>query len=165
MDNAITEIWLPVKGYEGLYEVSDLGRIRSVPRVIDRRYMGKTDARQSYGGRVLIAYPNSHGYLHVGLWSKNKRQARIVHRLVAEAFLSGPSERTVNHKNGIKTDNRAANLEWATYSENHLHAVNTGLRKNCLPYTDPDTGMTYPSLMQACRALKRSYKTLRKQVA
>nr|WP_255430669.1 HNH endonuclease [Xenorhabdus sp. TS4] len=83
----------------------------------------------------------------------NHRKARTVHTLVAEAFLAGSGE-TVNHINGNKQDNRACNLEWASYSENHLHAVATGLNKQAVRVQHPITGAIYSSITQAAKACR-----------
>ena len=105
------EEWRDVVGYEDLYQVSSMGRVRNVRR-----------------GTVLKTHPDRAGYIKIGL-SKNGRQTgKFVHRLVAEAFIDNPESKTdVNHKNGIKGNNNLSNLEWNTRSENLLHAYRTGL--------------------------------------
>lgn len=109
--------WRPVVGYEGLYEVSELGDVRSVA--------GSGHLRD---GRTL-KQGITRSYYAVCLYDKHTRATTHVHRIVADAFIPNPHNYPqVNHKNGIKTDNRAANLEWVTVSQNHKHAYETGLR-------------------------------------
>lgn len=121
------EIWLPIKGYEGIAEVSDQGNVRTVDRVLR--------TGQKRWGRMMTKMPDKDGYLRVGL-NKNHKQRRFqIHRLVAIHFISGVGEQ-VNHINGIKDDNRAVNLEWCTQSENQKHAYRIGL-KSPSPNTRP----------------------------
>lgn len=111
----MTEEWRDVKGYEGLYEISNMGTVRGVRRT------GCT------GGPIK---PQEwRGYLSVILYSGCKPTHKKVHRLVAEAFIPNPeNKRTVNHIDGCKTNNAVSNLEWATHSENHRHAYSIGLK-------------------------------------
>ena len=113
------ENWKPVKGFEGIYEVSDLGRVRSIDRVV-------TDSR----GRVLpvkgrIMKQNTHykGYKRLLLSNGEDREhGYFVHRLVAEAFIPNPAGLPeVNHKDENKANNRADNLEWCTHRANSRH--------------------------------------------
>ena len=107
------ELWQPIEGYEGFYEVSDQGRVRSLPRPKTR------------GG---ILKPNSAKYKQVVLCVNNVRKYLLIHRLVALHFVPGDRSLTVNHKDGNKNNNCASNLEWSTSSEQQLHAIETGLR-------------------------------------
>ncbi len=101
------EIWKDIEGYEGHYQVSDSGRAKSLK-------FGKE--------RILKLCVNTAGYYQVILCNGTKK-GKVIHRLVAKAFIPNPeNKRTINHKWGDKKDNRAVALEWATYSENHLHA-------------------------------------------
>lgn len=106
-----TEGWRDVVGYEGLYEVSSLGRVRSLRRAL-----------------LLRAAPMTSGYLSVRLSRGNRAPTRSVHALVAEAFVGPrPGGMNVNHIDGLKTNNAATNLEYVTPSENTNHAYRSGL--------------------------------------
>lgn len=122
------EIWKPIKNYEGWYEVSNLGRVRSLDRLVIFNKKAKKGAKERfYKGKIKsLKYHN--GYAMVNLLKNKDLNVVYVHRLVAETFLpriAGKNE--VNHKNGIKSDNRVENLEWCTRLENNLHARQTGL--------------------------------------
>lgn len=108
------EIWKDIRGYDGFYEVSNLGRVRSY----------------KVRKRLLKQHKNRYGYLMVTLRKNRKIKTYSTHRLVAESFLIKIREDLqVNHKNGIKTDNMVQNLEWVTPLENVKHAWITGLSK------------------------------------
>ncbi len=113
------EIWKQVPEYEGAYEVSNLGRLKSLSRVSIKSNMRRCVVSE----HIVNAYLTSDGYLRTGL-SKNKvSKMMLVHRIVAITFLENKEgKRTVNHINGIKTDNRVENLEWATDIENVQHS-------------------------------------------
>lgn len=115
------ETWKDITGYEGLYKVSTFGEIKSLDHFRDHWRGGKRFCK----GRILKQI-NVHDYLYVSL--KNEGNRKAIHRLVAQHFIPNPEDKlTVNHKNGIKTDNRVENLEWATQKENIHHAYKTGL--------------------------------------
>lgn len=118
--------WRPVKGYKGLYEVSNYGQVRSVPRA----YITKLGVKRFLKSTVLKPSLDGGGYPKVNLYKKGKVKNIAVHRLVAIVFIPRiKGKNIVNHKNGIKTDNRVENLEWVTDSENKIHALNLGLTK------------------------------------
>ena len=128
------ENWKPIPCYEGLYEVSNLGRIRSMDRFIYQRSKWGMMMKRPVKGRILNGCtPSKHKrYLKVYLASPTiKGKSCEIHRLVALAFVPNPQNKaTVNHKNGNRHDNRAENLEWLTHSENTKHAWTTGLCKD-----------------------------------
>lgn len=134
-----TEIWKPVVGYEGLYEVSDHGRVRSLDRSAHIACRWGGTATRLIRGRVMRATDNGRGYLMVHLSTNGYRDPRLVHRLVAEAFVPVAEERQfVNHRDGDKTNNTASNLEWCTRAENMAHAHSNGLTD---PYAVPVIGV------------------------
>lgn len=121
----IKEIWLPINGYENLYEVSNLGRIKSLPKTW---ITGRGTLREK--PETMMKLGTVWGYLGVSLSKDKVEKSYRVHRLVADAFLNPvPNKNIVNHINGIKNDNRAENLEWCTDGENVRHALRTGLKE------------------------------------
>ena len=116
------ETWKTIKGFEGQYEISNIGNLRSVDRLVDHYKGGK---RLCKGSNKNIRL-NDKGYYRCNLKKDGKRYDFTVHRLVAIAFLEKPFDKDIiNHINGIKTDNRVENLEWCNSSENTIHAVKT----------------------------------------
>ena len=104
------EIWKDVKEYEGLYQVSNMGRVKNNHEKI-RSIRTRKD-----------------GYQDIALYKNKNVKYKLIHRLVAEAFLHNPdNKKTVNHKDGDKTNNKVNNLEWSTASENTIHAYEKGL--------------------------------------
>lgn len=120
------EVWKPVVGYEGLYEVSDLGRVRSVPRV----QVTNTCTRR-LKGQVLKPRNNSGHHMVTLSDTKFKRKDLLVHRLVLLTFVGEPPPgHEACHRNDIGTDNRLANLYWGTRSENVYDQIRNGLHHN-----------------------------------
>ncbi|WP_284108924.1 NUMOD4 domain-containing protein [Acinetobacter pittii] len=116
------EIWKPIVGYEGIYEVSNLGCIKSLSRATTNKLQPFVPER------ILKTRIGKTGYEIVGLSKDGGQKTCKVHRLVASAFCDNPLNKPhINHKNGLKTDNNSSNLEWVTASENALHALSLGL--------------------------------------
>lgn len=117
------ENWKDIKGYEGFYQVSSLGRVKRLKSTV----LGRGGCLRVQPEKILSSRPTQKGYLLLQLSMNSVVKAYTVHRLVAEAFISGDAELSVNHINGIKTDNNVENLEWVTSKENSNHAVKKGL--------------------------------------
>ena len=121
------EIWKPIKGYEGLYEISNLGRVKS----LNYRKTGKE--------KILKNIERSNGYLMVNLYVKGKCKKFSVHRLVAETFIPNPEGKPcIDHINTIRNDNRVENLRWVTHEENN----NNPLTKK--KHSENHTGEKHP---------------------
>lgn len=124
------EVWKPVGGYEGLYEVSNAGNIRRLETtsVENSRYGKCRNVRHK--ARMLKQGKTARGYLLVVLCNKDGHKSHMVHRLVASAFCQKPEGcDVVNHIDNIKTNNCASNLEWCTQKDNVHHAIEIGAKK------------------------------------
>lgn len=117
------EIWKDIENYEGLYQVSNLGRIKSFPRRYSRNK-----------APIIMKQRIDHkGYLQLSLCKNGKEQNKKVHRLVAQGFIPNPNNLPqINHIDGVKTNNNVSNLEWCDNSYNQLHANRMGLNKHRL---------------------------------
>lgn len=119
------EEWRDVVGYEGLYQVSNQGRVLSTVVGIGRHSAPRILCQRPFRARPPWTKHNC-----VRLLKHGQRKYASVHRLVAKAFLPNPNNYpVVNHRDGNKYNNHVSNLEWVTYSENNLHALRTGLRR------------------------------------
>lgn len=136
------EFWKDIKGYEGLYQVSNVGQVKSVKR-----------------NKLLKPIKNRDGYLRVNLSKNGEAKCFYIHRLVAEAFLPNEEELPdVDHINNDKTDNRVANLQWISHVEN-LRKKETGImiprHIQCV-----ETGEIFESVDAAARSVNRVRKTM-----
>ena len=115
------EVWKDIKGYEGLYQVSNLGRVKSLAHVT----IQKNGSKLSVKGRILKPNVRKEGYHRVGLYrGHSKPKWYFVHRLVCGAFHENPDNKPcVNHIDENKANNKASNLEWCTYEENNNHGT------------------------------------------
>lgn len=115
------EVWKPIAGYEGLYEVSHLGRVRSLDRVVPFR-----TGKKRFSGQLLRLHDIGRGgYKQVTLFRNGRRDIRAVHRLVLEAFV-GPSSLEVNHIDFDPANNHLGNLEYVTHAANIRHTADAG---------------------------------------
>jgi hypothetical protein len=138
----MSEIWKNVVGYESLYQVSDLGNIKS----LDKYIKGKGNSIVLRKGKILKKSIDKDGYLITGLTKDGVLKTKKIHRLVLEAFTPNPHNKPqVNHINGVKNDNYVNNLEWVTQSENEKHSycilgkkVRKGINSNLCKLTEKE---------------------------
>ena len=114
------EVWRPVVGWEGLYEVSSHGRVRSLDRMVEQPIANGVIITRPYFSKILVQRLNMDGYHRVNLTKKGKRDTASVHQLVAEAFIPNPDNLPcINHKDEDKDNNHVENLEWCSWSYNN----------------------------------------------
>ena len=131
------ETWKSVVGYEGLYEVSDQGRVKS----LNYNHTGTE--------KIFKPWKTHDGYLRVGLHKDGQRKMSLVHRLVAEAFIQNPNNlETVNHKDEVKTNNTVSNLEWMSKRDN----INYGTRNK----RSSEAKINHPSLSKKVKMFDKS---------
>jgi hypothetical protein len=153
----MTEIWKDIEGYEGLYQVSNSGKVKALFKIVQRT----RKQVQTYPEKILKPNTCHKGYCRVSLHNTKKAKTHSVHRLVALAFIPNPEGKPqVNHINGIKSDNSISNLEWVTNAENQKHAYLNPKRKRTTGLVTPiskrtiniNTGESYESIARAARA-------------
>lgn len=120
------EVWKDIPGYEGLYQVSNKGRVRSIRREIVRT----NNSNYYLDGKILSPSYGGNKYPSVNLWRNKTYKTFTIHRLVSVSFIPNPLNlKYINHKNGNKSDFSIENLEWCTHRENMIHASLNGLMK------------------------------------
>lgn len=119
------EIWKDIKGYEGLYQISNLGRVKSLQRKVKNK-----NGYRIIKEKILCNYKNNNGYYCVNLRKECNIDIRLIHRLIAEYFIPNPNNYPIiNHKDGNKLNNKIDNLEWCTQQHNIREAFRLGLNK------------------------------------
>ena len=142
------EIWKEINGYEGSFEVSNLGNFRSKDRKVPCRWGGF----RNYPGKTLKTETIVEGYQRIVLMKNAVKKRYMCHRLVAQTFIPNPNNKPfINHKNGNKADNRVCNLEWCTQSENELHSH--------IQLGNTMKGKTYPRRVK-CLSTNIEYKSM-----
>jgi len=125
----MNELWKDIIGYEGVYQISNKGKIRSLDRLLNT----SNNSFRSCKGQFLKTKLDKYGYLAIGLSCNQHIKWYTIHRLVSIVFIPNPENKpTVNHKDGNKQNNNDWNLEWNTWLENSQHAVKTGLREGAV---------------------------------
>jgi NUMOD4 motif./HNH endonuclease. len=136
------EIWKPIKGYEGIYEVSSYGRVRSSERTAERLDRYGNISKYEVKGRIISQWKRKDGYMSVTLRSMKTQSTLLVHRLVIETFVPNPDNlQLVNHKDENKSNNNVENLEWCTPSYNNTYN-NIHMKKN-MPFKKRVRQMTF----------------------
>lgn len=141
----MSEVWKPIKGYEGFYEVSDHGRVRSLDRKKAQMSSHGTMMEKRYPGMILSPNDNGNGYKMVCLRDSacGKKKNHYIHRLVAEAFIPNPNGLPViNHLDYDKGNNAASNLEWVTQIDNVHYSVGN-MQKPRTKWKNTSTGEKY----------------------
>lgn len=165
LNNINGEMWASVNGYEGVYEISNMGRIKS----LDRTWMQGGRCKEEH----IMRQSFMKNYLSITLCKDGDERTTKIHRLVAKAFIANPTnKKQVNHKNGNKLDNRSVNLEWNTPTENIRHAFEMGLIRGRLGGENPkaklvldmQTGIYYDAMSEAAKAKGYQYKWLSEQL-
>lgn len=164
------EIWKPIKNYEGLYEVSNLGRVRSLDRITKYTNRHGNESSQFRQGEIKNQCDNGNGYKIVNLYKNNKGKTFYVHRLVVEAFRGEiPEKMAVNHIDFNTENNNLDNLEVVTYAENNWHSSRSGRYEDkrgskVRVFFKDGTTKEYPSMTKASKQLNIHRDTLIKAI-
>jgi len=145
MAEEMIETWVDIPGFPN-YMASSLGRIKSIKKLV---YNAKAKRLCWKKERILSINPAKNGYVSLSIIGPTEKKNWLAHRLICAAFHPNPENKHfVNHKNGIKWDNRPENLEWVTRSENVIHAVDTGLHTALRGSTNGNSKLTEDQVLQ-----------------
>lgn len=165
------EIWKDIEGFEGFYQASSLGRIKSLHRHVVSNWKGGLTVKEKF-----LKFGVSKGYYNVNIYNNEFKKTKTVHRIIAETFLERVSGKDyVNHKDGDKFNNKASNLEWCTQKENIKHSREPGLKvdrfgaehhlsKKVGQYKDELLVEEFPSARIASAFFKRNNKCVAKAI-
>lgn len=146
-----TEIWKDIKGFEGLYQVSNLGRVKSVDRYIET----KNGKKQHWNEKLIASCDNGKGYKAVYLRKNGKNYMKYVHRLVGESFLGNIKSYDINHKDFDRSNNKLSNLVITTRLENIQYSRDNGRYKNAfLSRSEKVYNETHKKLLDIIKIIK-----------
>lgn len=157
------EIWKSIPGWEGRYEASSFGRVRSLPRLV----IEKGGRRVNLPGKIMTRKPGPHGYILLSLCKDGKKYPEYAHRLVGSAFHGTPApDQVIRHLDGVGTNNRPDNLAWGTHWENmqdkFVHGTNRRTKKS---HCKRGHSLVEPNIpargARHCRACKRANQVVR----
>lgn len=156
----VNEIWRDIDEFSRQYQISNLGRVKSLDRLVFHRGNGEYHLLK---GKLLSTRNNNCGYVSVRLSKNGKTYTRFIHRLLSSAFIPNPqNKKCINHLNGIKTDNRLENLMWSSHKENIVHAYETELIKpKSKKVIDKCSGEIFENVKAAAASINRNYNTVR----
>jgi len=159
MENLENEVWEDIEEFKGVYQVSNLGRVKSLDKYVKNR--SGIDSTKIVG-KILSQKTSKFGYKSAGLCVKQKVSWRLIHRLVAIAFLPNPLNLSdVNHVDGIKSNNFVENLEWLSKGDNQRHAYKLGL-KNQDGTKNPKAKLNDEQVLEIRRTYKEGNLSQRK---
>lgn len=145
LKNLLNEQWKDIEDYEGLYQISNYGRVKSLERILPCKIKNS-----NFRNKKTIIKRNRYdkdGYCKITLFKNGQKNGKsfFVHRLVAKAFILNPENKpVVNHIDGIKNNNKYINLEWNTVKENTIHAIKNGLMNPIMPRQNIKSGKNNP---------------------